>query len=566
MRGCGPPGAAKIPESSAEADAHILAPAMTLRPADIAAVIRRYHESLSEYREALNELNVYPVPDGDTGTNMTLTVGSVIDAMDSDGSMHGVTEALITGSLMGARGNSGVILSQILRGLSDTFRAGEEVGVSEMVEALDRASEAAYEAVQRPVEGTILTVLRMAAEAARDTETGPGSTVATLLRHVYERAVEALESTPDLLPVLKQAGVVDAGGAGFLLLLASFLEVVTGEAVVLPERVLRAHADLSALQRSPTPSVADLRYEVMYLIETDDVGISRLRERWSDLGDSIVVVGGENTWNCHIHTDMIGRAIEAGIAVGTPRNISVTDLFEQSGNAAHHSLFEAHPSVVTAPIGVVSVVAGAGLVGVFAQLGVQGVVTGGQTMNPATEELLAVVDGVSADVVVVLPNNKNIVPVAEQLDALTLKTVTVVPTRSIQQGIAAMFGYDPTDSDLRSTTEDMAAAASSIVTGEITRAVRDANIDYGTIRKGDWLGIADGTIVVADADLETTLRGLVASVMMPGAELLTLYIGEGANQATTKALEAWLAELHPRMEVSVVAGGQPVFPYLVAIE
>ena len=539
---------------------------MTLRSGDIAAVMRRYHESLTEYREALNQLNVYPVPDGDTGTNMALTIASVVDAMGVDVSMDGVTEALINGSLMGARGNSGVILSQILRGLADTFRAGDEVGVAEMVQALDRASVAAYKAVQRPVEGTILTVLREAAEAARDTHTGPGLTIAALLRTVYDRAVEALESTPELLPVLKQAGVVDAGGAGFLLLLASFLEVVSGSEVELPERVLRARADLAALDLATVPSVADLRYEVMYLIEADDAGIERLRTRWSEIGDSIVVVGGEGTWNCHIHTDTIGPAIEAGIAVGTPRNIAVTDLLDQAGGIEHHAVFEPSADVLDAPIGVVSVVAGSGLTSVFAQLGVQGIVTGGQTMNPATEDLLGAVDRVPADVVVVLPNNKNIVPVAEQLDGLTLKTIAVVPTRSVQQGIAAMFGYDPGGNDLRSTVEDMAAAASSIVTGEITRAVRDATVDFGAICRDDWLGIADGTIVVADTDLEVALRGLVATLMVPDAELLTLYAGDGSNQATTKALEAWIAELHPRMDVSVVVGGQPVYPYLVSIE
>lgn len=539
---------------------------MSLRAGDIEAVIRRYHESLSEYRDALNQLNVYPVPDGDTGTNMTLTMGSVIDALGSDDSMHGVTEALITGSLMGARGNSGVILSQILRGLADTFRGGDEVGVTEMVDALDRASEAAYKAVQRPVEGTILTVLREAAEAARETRSGPGLTIGALLGNVYRRAVEALENTPELLPVLKQAGVVDAGGAGLLLLLASFLEVVSGSEVELPERVLRARADLAALEASVGPSVADLRYEVMFLLETDDPGMERFRSRWAELGDSIVVVGGDGTYNCHIHTDLIGPSIEAGIAVGTPRNLRITDLFEQAGDAAHHPSFQPLAEVAESPIGVISVVAGAGLMRVFGQLGVQGVVTGGQTMNPATEDLLAAVEDVPAEVVVVLPNNKNIVPVAEQLDGLTLKTVAVVPTRSIQQGIAAMFGYDPSADDLRSTLEDMAAAASSIVTGEITRAVRDAIVDFGSIRRGDWLGIADGTIVVADADLEAALRGLVASMLMPGAELLTLYTGEGANQATTKALEAWLGELHPRMEVAVVVGNQPLYPYLVSIE
>jgi uncharacterized protein len=211
-------------------------------------------------------------------------------------------------------------------------------------------------------------------------------------------------------------------------------------------------------------------------------------------------------------------------------------------------------------------VVGDGLVDVFRQLGAQGIVTGGQTMNPSTEDLLAVVDAVPAPHVLVLPNNKNIVPVAEQLDTLTTKTVVVVPTRSVAQGVAAMIGYNPLESDLGVLMEDMAAAASSVVTGEVTRAVRDAVVEFGPISNGDWLGIADGTIVVADVDMETVLRGLVAALLMPGVELLTVYTGEGASPSALKALEAWLGELRPEIEVSEVHGGQPLYPYLVSLE
>ncbi len=538
-----------------------------LRPEDIKAVIRRYHQQLTSYREALNGLNVYPVPDGDTGTNMSLTMGSVLDSVDGAVSMAEVSEAISYGSLMGARGNSGVILSQILRGLADTFREGDEVGVAELVDALDRASVAAYRAVQRPVEGTILTVLREAAEAARAENSPPAEDLAALLRRIYDRAVVALENTPELLPVLKQAGVVDAGGAGFLLLLSSFLEVVTGVEVALPERVLRAHANIAAIERVDS-GIGDLRYEVMFLLDADDEGIDRFRSRWVELGDSIVVVGGGGTWSCHIHTDEIGPSIEAAITVGRPREIRVTDLLEQAGDHSVHGFvpFEPLPEVTSADIGVVSVVVGDGLVDVFRQLGAQGIATGGQTMNPSTEDLLAVVDAVPAPHVLVLPNNKNIVPVAEQLDSLTTKTVVVVPTRSVAQGIAAMIGYNPLEADLGVLVEDMAAAASSVVTGEVTRAVRDAVVDFGRISNGDWLGIADGTIVVADPDMETVLRGLVASLLMPGVELLTVYTGDGASPSALKALEAWLGELHPEIEISEVHGGQPLYPYLVSLE
>jgi hypothetical protein len=545
---------------------------MSLHPDDIKQVVQRYHQRLTDYRDALNDLNVYPVPDGDTGTNMTLTMASVLVSLNGAASMAEVAEAISTGSLMGARGNSGVILSQILRGLTDSFRERATVSAHDLAEALERASAAAYAAVQRPVEGTILTVLREAAAAATRSVGGePVSDLPVLLRSVYETSVEALERTPDLLPVLKEAGVVDAGGAGLLLLIAAFVEVVTGSDVELPERVLRARADLPALasSRVANPGLAGLRYEVMFMLEAEEGSVPWLRQTWDALGESIVVVGGGDTWNCHIHTHDVGAAIEAGIEAGRPYRIRVTDLVEEAGDHALHGAprFEPLPAVATAPIGVVAVVAGAGLVEVFRQLGAQGVVTGGQSMNPSTEDLLAVVDDVAAARVIVLPNNKNIVPVAEQLNALTVKDVVVVPTRSVAQGIAAMVGFNPAAmEDPVNTVEDMAAAASAVVTGEITRAVRDATVDFGPISRGDWLGIADGTIVVADADLETALRGLVAAILPPGAELLTLYPGQGSVRAATKALGAWLGELHPRLEICEIHGGQPLYPYLVSIE
>ncbi|MDH4116771.1 MAG: DAK2 domain-containing protein [Acidimicrobiia bacterium] len=539
---------------------------MGLRSEDIKAVVRRYHERLTDYRDALNGLNVYPVPDGDTGTNMTLTMGSVVDSVDSAESMSDVADVISRSSMMGARGNSGVILSQILRGLADSFRHASEVGVDELAAALDSASAAAYRAVQRPVEGTILTVLREAAEAAKSGGGTAGQDLSMLLRSVYDRAVVALENTPEMLPVLKQAGVVDAGGAGFLLLLASFLEVVTGADVELPERVLRARADLDAIEVGQNNGIADLRYEVMFLLDCDEEGVERFRGEWEALGDSIVVVGGDGTWNCHIHTDHIGASIEAGIAVGRPRDIRITDLAEQAGEHSMHGAFEPMESSLDAEVGIVSVAVGSGLVEVFRQLGAQGVVSGGQSSNPSTEDLLRVVDAIPAKKVIVLPNNKNIVPVAEQLDALSTKTVAVVPTRSVPQGVAAMVGYDPGGEDILSVMEDMAAAASSVVTGEVTQAVRDAVVEFGRISAGDWLGIADGTIVVADTDIETALRGLVASIYMMGAELITIYEGEGSSQATVKALEAWLGELHPDLEMSVIFGGQPLYPYLISIE
>jgi dihydroxyacetone kinase-like predicted kinase len=310
----------------------------------------------------------------------------------------------------------------------------------------------------------------------------------------------------------------------------------------------------------------------MYFLDAEEARLEGFRQEWESLGDSIVVVGGDGTWNCHIHTDDIGGAIESGISAGRPHDIRITDLHEQSGDRAIHDhsgelQFEPRPEAAVARVGVVAVVRGHGLLEIFRGLGVQGVVTGGQTMNPSTEDLLAVVDSVPADEIIVLPNNKNIVPVAEQLDALSNKTVRVVPTRSIQQGISAMFGYSPSaDSTAVEAAEDMAAAASSVVDGAITQAVRAARVEMGKIRSGDWLGIADGTIVVNDVDLEAALRGLVAAILPPLAELLTIYTGEGSRRSVTKALVAWLSELHPEIRVMEIEGGQPLYPYLISIE
>ncbi len=539
---------------------------VTLTAADLKRVLRRYHDALIRHRETLNQLNVYPVPDGDTGTNMVLTVTSVIEATDGAESMDEVAEGLAHGSLMGARGNSGVILSQILRGLAETIGPCQGIGTVELVEALNRASAAAYAAVVRPVEGTILTVVREAAAAAGEAGAGAGVDLAACLERVYERAQLALLSTPEQLPVLKQAGVVDAGGAGLLLLLGAFLEEVTGGETGLPESVLAAAAarQVEPAQLGGAGDVASLRYEVMFFLEADDAAIPELKGSWSALGDSIVVVGGEGVYNCHIHTDDIGGAIEAGIRAGRPHQIRVTDLIEQSATTLVHR-FEPLPEFERAEPGVLAVAAGDGVVAVFRELGAQAVVTGGQSLNPSTEELLTELEQMVAGTVIVLPNNKNIIPVAEQLDRLTDKSVVVVPTRSIPQGIAAMVSYTP-GTPLAALAEAMRAGAGGVRSAEITRAVRPAETDAGTVDAGDFLVLVDGSIVaVRPSELEA-LRALVDHAVDDGAELMTIMYGAGYDPV---ALDAFVAELHvlrPALEVELVAGGQPLYPYLVSVE
>lgn len=533
---------------------------MRLSAGRLKRIIERYHDRLGEHRDALNRLNVYPVPDGDTGTNMALTVGAVVEAIGEAETMDELSAAIAHGSLMGARGNSGVILSQILRGFSDTFRPLADVGTADLVSALDTASEAAYEAVLRPVEGTILTVLRVAAEAAADAGTAVGEDLSAMLERVYERAQIALEETPELLPVLKQAGVVDAGGAGLLLLLGAFLEEVSGLDVIFPDRLF---VDAAAVEESGQ-DVAGPRYEVMFFLEANRV--DEMRNQWGEIGDSIVVVGGDGMWNCHIHTDQIGPAIEAGINAGRVRDIRITDLVEQAGELAFHAGFDPIPEFYNASVAVVPVAAGDGIIELFRSAGASGIVRGGQTMNPSTADLLEVVESLPAKTVVLLPNNKNIIPVAEQVDAHSTKRVYVVPTRSVPQGLAAMMAFMPEAVDVDRLIGDMQKEADSIISGEITRAVRDAVVDFGEIRKGDWFGLADGEISSSASSLPDALVALLEHLVDPERELVTLITGESASSETTDVAKRWVAEQRPGVEIEVVVGGQPLYPYYLSVE
>jgi DAK2 domain fusion protein YloV len=504
---------------------------------------------------------------------MTLTVESVVAEVQAAESMEEVATALAHGALMGAQGNSGIILSQILRGLADAFRSAVDLGTAHLVDALDRASEAAYKAVGRPVEGTILTVLREAAEAARDAETPEGEDLAAFLQRVYRRAELSLRNTPELLPVLKQAGVVDAGGAGFLLLLVAFLEEVTGTDVPLPEAIFAAATArlVPAVAIAPVAgerTVADLRYEVMFLLHSaSETAGDDLRDIWAGMGDSVVVVGGDGVWNCHIHTDDIGPAIGAGIALGRPERIKVTDLLDQAVEEAFHrqTAFEPLAEFAAAEVGVVTVAVGAGVVDLFRDAGAQGVVVGGQTMNPSVREMLDVVERVAAHTVIVLPNNKNIIPVAEQLDALTTKQVHVVPTLSVPEGLAAMFAYLP-GGDGAVTAAAMTSAASAVMAGAVTRAMRDATTPAGVIAEGDWLGMVGGEVRVIESDCARAGIAVLNLTLGDQSELVTVIIGAEAQSDVTDAIVAAIAQSHPQLAVEVVVGDQPLYPYLFGVE
>ncbi|MEM9710659.1 MAG: DAK2 domain-containing protein [Actinomycetota bacterium] len=544
---------------------------ISLDAATLRLIVYEFRSTLDGHREALNRLNVYPVPDGDTGANMALTLGSVVDELDGAGDdMASVARAIGHGSLMGARGNSGVILSQILRGLTGVLSSHDEVDGKIFAEALDAASTAAYGAVGKPVEGTILTVVREAAEAAVAAADDGGDLVAVLDR-TAERGRDALARTPEMLPVLAEAGVVDAGGSGLVLLFDAALHVLDGRP--LPEPPVVDELPEAAAPRPDVhgePDVSDLRYEVMYLLEAPDDAIGAFKDVWAGIGDSIVVVGGDGLFNCHIHTDDIGASIEAALDIGRPRQIRVTDLAEQveelpwvvAGAAA------AEPEVEPDPVdcAVVAVSPAEGIDRIFHSLRVQRLVSGGQTMNPSTEQLLAAVEAAPAPEVVVLPNNSNIVAVARQVDELTDKTVHVVPTRSVVEGFAALLEYDPFQAG-SANTEAMADAADAVVAGEIVQAIRDTSSPAGPVAVGDWLGIADGDGIRAIApSVEEAAVRLLNVLVGDDHELVTLIEGDGATDATTRHVRVWLTEQRPGVEVEIHHGGQPHYPYLLGVE
>ena len=541
---------------------------------DLRAVVVGYRDALEAHKAGINKLNVYPVPDGDTGTNMALTLTAVAEELATAGDdLPAVCKAISHGSLMGARGNSGVILSQILRGISSVVADAGGFDAVSGATALAEAAKAAYDAVMRPVEGTILTVVREAAEAAV-AEAESGAALAAVLEAARTRGADALERTPDLLPVLKAAGVVDAGGTGFLLLLDVLLHVVDGRPVPEPTEVegpvftdpMPGHAGGDA-----HGDISDLRYEVMYFLEAPDDAIPAFKDVWAGIGDSIVVVGGDGIWNCHIHTDDIGASIEAAIDIGTPRKIRVTDLIEQVEEEAWVREAASAPAIEVAehatPVtcAVVAVATGAGIRRIFHSLGVQGIVTGGQSMNPSTAELLEAVERVSADQVVILPNNKNIIPVAEQVDAHTTKGVHVVPTKGITEGFSALVVYDP-EADGATNAEEMAGAASEVVAGEVTQAVRDSSCDVGPIAEGDWLGIARDGIRSVEAELGDAATKLLVELVLPTHEIVTIIEGEGSSAGCTRHITEWLGEHRPAATAEVHHGGQPLYPYLFGIE
>ncbi len=536
----------------------------TLSAKDLTRAVTTYAGLLRAQREVINRLNVYPVPDGDTGTNMTLTLESVVadvNKLGAEVTMAEVCRAIAQGSLMGARGNSGVILSQMLRGLIQGF-GDDEVDATQLAAGLVTADVLARQAVARPVEGTILSVARAAAEGAQSE-----STLESVVHAARDAAREALARTPEQLAVLKQAGVVDSGGTGLVLWFEALCHVVSGDPLP-PTPDAATLAALPPLHEDVETEIGGLKYEVMFLLEGDDDKVPAFRRAWEQLGDSIVVIGGEGLYNCHIHSNDVGGSIEAALEVGRPRQIRVTDLSEQVIEerwVREANVLPELPETPAPTTAVVAVVVGEGVGRIFQTLGVRQLVRGGQSMNPSTAELVEAVIRTGSRQVVILPNNRNIRAVAEQVDSLVDAEVRVVATDSIVEGFAALLSYDP-HAGVEENAASMSDSARHVAAGEVTRAVRDTRTDAGDVKVGDWIGLGAGGVLAIAASLEEVNEGLLRHLVRDEHELLTVIEGEGSSAAATEALTRFATANYPQLAVEVHHGGQPLYPYLLGVE
>ena len=523
--------------------------------------------SLEAHRIRIDDLNVYPVPDGDTGTNLTMTVRALAEAVDntSAASRESLARDVARGALMGARGNSGVILSQIVRGATDVLgeESGPTIGAASAALALRGASDAAYRAVRRPVEGTMLSVIRELAEEAEErAPEQPG--IEKLLVDLVRRGEAAVARTPEQLQVLRDAGVVDAGGAGLLELVRGIAAAVSGEA--LPEAPpVEEHPGVEAIHQE----LSRYRYCTVFLIEGDELDREALEEQLEKIGDSLLVVGDTTAIKVHVHTDDPGAALSIGSAVGTIDRIEIANMHEQT-QQREERLLAAVPDVLPterATTGVVAVVAGEGNRRLFESLakdvGPLAIVEGGQTMNPSTADLVAAVQSLDADEAVILPNNSNVLLAAEHAGAHAGRPVEIVAVDSIPGGLTAMVVFDGQRTAAENAAE-MREAVAAVDTGEVTIASRDVQLNGLSIRKGDWLGLYDGEPIAGGDSFDEAAWAVVDRLLARPRDLLTLLVGE--DEQPLDGLLERISSAHPDVDVDVQRGGQPHYPLLLSAE
>jgi fatty acid kinase len=513
--------------------------------------------ALERSRRRIDDLNVYPVPDGDTGTNMTLTARAVVEdlerssASDRPAIAHDITRA----ALLGARGNSGVILSQIVRGAAEALGCEPATDAAVVARASRAASDAAYRAVRKPVEGTMLSVIRELAEEA-EARAAAAVKLEVLLKQLVVRAEAAVARTPEQLDVLRDAGVVDAGGAGLL-------ELVRGIAAAV------AHEELPSAPLETAPlghdaihlELSKYRYCTAFLIEGESLDQAAVEEELDRLGDSLLVVGDPTALKVHVHTDEPGAALAIGTRAGVIDRVEIANMHEQT--IEREERLEAAARHELAPAAVVAVVAGEGNRRLFESLGASEIVEGGQTMNPSTADLLAAIERAPGETVVVLPNNSNVILAAEQAAAHSEKAARVVATDSLPAGLAAMVVFDPTRA-ADENADEMAEVLSTVATGEVTVASRDVELNGISIREGAWVGLADGEPIAGGADFDEVATLVVERLLAEPRGVLTLLTGE--DEPDLDALLRRLEEAHPDVEVDVQQGGQPHYPLLLGAE
>lgn len=526
---------------------------------------------LDANKQMVNDLNVFPVPDGDTGTNMSLTflaAAREVQGIEED-TVHAVAKAASSGSLRGARGNSGVILSQIVRGVYSGLKGHETADALTLAHAMQQGADTAYKAVMKPKEGTILTVARAVASKAMEMAL-ESNDILEILKEVVKYGREVLDQTPDMLPVLKEAGVVDAGGEGLMCIIEGALTVLTGEdntyiapiaieSVVFPEHVHNFDVE-DIVFGYCTEFIVNRTADSPYDEEA-------MKEYLSGIGDSIVVVSDDDFVKVHVHTDNPGQALEKAVLIGSLSNIKIDNMREQYlALKATTKSSKPAKSKERIDLGFISIAAGKGIAEIMETLGITEIIEGGQTMNPSTDDILNAIDNCNAKSVIILPNNKNILLAAEQAAKIAKGcTVHVLPTKTIPQGISAMIAYNPGE-DIDAILADMNEAIRHVKTGQITHAVRDTRVDGKEIKEGNFLGILDDTIEVVAQTLEDAAKELVRAMVDEDSEIISMYYGSDVNQEVAGELQSYLETTYLDCEIEAHSGAQPVYYYIISVE
>lgn len=522
---------------------------------------------LEKNKEMLNSLNVFPVPDGDTGTNMTLTMQSAIRALKTTGSTDIVELAnmVSNGSLMGARGNSGVILSQILRGFSKALQGKDQIDTQVLADALDKGSKTAYKAVMKPIEGTILTVSRESAEHALsvcETETD----IVVFLRDVINAGIRSLNHTPELLPVLKEAGVVDAGGKGFITILDGMLSAISGEDIDYQseDQDLSTETIVKRDILSPVNDDIEFGYCTEFLINNNTENSEFFAKEIKDIGDSMMVVEGDGFIKVHVHTNEPGVVLDKALKVGELVDIKIDNMRYQHQNK-FDDLQPLKAQQELKEYGFVTVAMGEGITNIFKDLNVDHIISGGQTMNPSTEDILSAIDKINATNIIVLPNNSNIILAANQASKISDKNVIVLPTKTIPQGITSLLEFNE-ELDVEDNINNMTEAFSRMKTSQVTFSVRDTTLDGIDIKKGDILGINDDKLTSVGINIADVTLDLIEKTLDEDSELITIFYGNEIEEAEGKKIIDTLKDKHDDLDIELIYGGQPIYYYLIAVE